>query len=244
VYHEAAGEVENAFAMYKDALSVWEAAGWPNHPNVLVAYKNYATLLQRQKRFAELESILRRAIERCQEILGKNSRDEAIHLNDLGVAVGEQERADEAIAHFKSALAIWEAIDWPEDDGVDVVHTNLFAYALKHENFSVAASAAESALAYERRHCGSRHPALVGRLNNVGVAYREWRKFDLAEDYFQQALRMVDCTLGFDHVELPTVLSNYARLRRAQGRKKAAKKLEDRASRAARRPQRKRKRRR
>ena len=242
LYYEAAGEVENALVMCKKALDVWEAAGWPDHPHVLVAYKNYVMLLRTHKRFVELESILPRAVEKCREILGENSRDEAIHVNDLGVAVEAQGRPDEAIGYFRSALVIWEALGWPEDDGINVVHNNLYACALKHEDFSAVVSCAESALAHVRRHYGARHPALVGQLNNLGVAYRECRKFDLAEDYFEQALRMVNCTLGSDHVELPLVFSNYARLRRAQGREQAAKKLEDKANRAARRLRRKRKR--
>ncbi|NQT38006.1 MAG: tetratricopeptide repeat protein [Planctomycetes bacterium] len=244
VYYEAAGEGEKAMQMCQKALGVWEAAGWPNHPHVLIAFRNYVDFLNAHKRFIELESVLPRAIEECQKIVGRNSRDEAILRNELGVAVGEQGRPDEAIGFFKSALAIWEVIDWPEDDGVNVVHTNLYSCALMHSDFSTAVSTAESALAYARRHYGARHPALVGRLNNLGVAYREGRKFDLAKDYFEQALRMVNCTMGSDHVELPTVLSNYARLRRAQGREQAAKKLEDKANRAARRLRRKRKRRR
>ncbi len=234
-YYQAEGDVENTFAMYEKALHVWETAGWPNHPNLLVAYKNYTEVLATHKKYVELEPLLRRAMETCRKLLGESSRDEAIYWNELGVAVGSQEgRWDEAIRYFRNALAIWEAMNWPADDGVSVVHTNLFSLALMHGDFSVAVSTAESKLAYDRKHYGARHPALVGGLNNVGVAYREWGKFAPAEDYFEQAIRMVKCTLGSGHVELPMVLSNYARLRSDQGRERAAKTLKDRANRAAR----------
>ena len=40
VYFEAAGDADSAIAMYRKALDVWEAAGWPNDPKILVAFKN------------------------------------------------------------------------------------------------------------------------------------------------------------------------------------------------------------
>lgn len=243
IYYEEAGEVDNALEMHKKALGVWEMAGWPDDQRVLATFENYAVLLRDQKRFVELEALLPRAIEKCREVLGDNSRSEAIHLNDLGVAVASQGRQDEAIKYFEAALAIWETMGWPKDGGVDVVYRNLYSYALMHGAFSVAASAAEAELAYVRKHHGVRHPVLVASLNNLGVVYREWGRLDRAEDYFEQAVQMVNCTLGSNHPQLPTVLSNYARVRRAQGREQAAKVFEDKAKRVAQKLERKRKRR-
>jgi tetratricopeptide (TPR) repeat protein len=234
-YLELAGEADNAISMHTKALSIWEAAGWPSDPNLLVAFKNFIGALQRRKRFADSEPILRQALKKCHEMFGENSRDAAVFLNDLALALSAQGRHDQATVAFKRAMATWEALEWPKDGGVDVLQKNLYRFALMNHDFPCAASVARSALAYARKHFGTQHPCLVEKLSNLGVVYREWRQLDVSANYFEQAVIMANSTLGQDHPKLALVLRNFAILRRAQGDPRDAKALEDHADRVSRR---------
>ncbi len=126
VYFEAAGDADNAISMYRKALDVWEAAGWPNDPKMLIAFKNLVLALRRRGRFAELELILPQAIKKYEDILGKNNREVAVCLNDLGAALIAQRRWAEGFVEFRKALAVWEALGWPDDGGIGTLHKNLY----------------------------------------------------------------------------------------------------------------------
>ena len=102
------------------------------------------------------------ADKKCEDILGKNNREVAVCLNDLGVALIARHRWAEGFAEFRKALAVWRrALGWPDDDGIDTLHKNLYSSALMHREFAIAVEAAESALAYVKKQHGEQHPAIV-----------------------------------------------------------------------------------
>jgi tetratricopeptide (TPR) repeat protein/predicted MPP superfamily phosphohydrolase len=228
-YYEAIGLIDKAIEYFERSIDVWRQLGWPRNPNLFHALKNYSLLLRSQRHYVELEPILRQALDLCPDIYGAKSRDAAIIMNDLGVTLTACGRRNEAVEFYKRALDTWKALSWPKDEGVMMVHNNYFGTAMMMHKYQLAVSVAQSALTYAERLFGRRHPAIVGRLINIGVAYREWHKFDRANNFFEKAMRMVNATLGQDHLELSIVLRNLARLRQAQGRKKVAKNLEEQA---------------
>ena len=129
---------------------------------------------------------------------------------------------------------MWDVLGWP-DDRIDTLHDNFYMAALMHGEFAIAVEAAESAPRVRKEAIWPAAPSIVRLLSDLGVAYREWHRFDLSAQCFAEAVAMANSTVGQQHPDLPLVLTNFARLRRAQGQHKLAEDLEDHAERVVRR---------
>ena len=77
------------------------------HPVIASNLNNLASVIDRQKRYAEAEELHRKALAMRQKLLGPEHPDVAISLNNLASVLGYQGRAQEAEPLQRQALALY-----------------------------------------------------------------------------------------------------------------------------------------
>ena len=114
--------------------------------------------------------------------------DAAMTLNNLGLALQDQRRYEEATGRYREAAAIYRSLaDW---EGLGHVFANLGGAADECGNWRQAVEFHnQSATALEQ--AGSRSD-LAGIYNNLGVAYENQNLLDDARDWYRRSLDLLD----------------------------------------------------
>jgi tetratricopeptide (TPR) repeat protein len=110
----------------------------------------------------------------------------AANLNNLGVIAREQGELDQAVAYFKEALAVNQELG--DAAALSETLNNLGVAYLAQGQKQAAADAFGQALDWARRLPPG--PLLALSLSHQGDVAREWRDYDLALNYYHQALRV------------------------------------------------------
>ncbi|MCB9948035.1 MAG: CHAT domain-containing protein [Rhodospirillaceae bacterium] len=109
-HYDAIGAWDEAEALYRAALEVFEASLGPDHPSVATALVNLAIAEGRLDGAAAAPAPLERAVAIRQHSFGPDHPDTASGLADLAIAydaIGEHERAGDAIGAARAGLQRW-----------------------------------------------------------------------------------------------------------------------------------------
>ncbi len=107
------GRLEDAEMSLKDALREAEAFG-AEDPRLAVTLNNLGLLYEVQKKYAEAEPLLQRALAIREKSLGPEHLDVAKSLSNLGAIYRAQGRYPEAEPLLRRALTIGEKVLGPE----------------------------------------------------------------------------------------------------------------------------------
>jgi tetratricopeptide (TPR) repeat protein len=126
-FQDSQGQYEPALALKKSALSIFEAALGPDHPDTAIRLGNLATTYNDLERPEEALPLVQRALEISEAALGPDHPDTAIRLNNLSATYRILGRAEEALPLQQRALEISEAALGPHHPHVAIMLGNLGA---------------------------------------------------------------------------------------------------------------------
>ncbi len=166
---------------------------------------------------AAVEAFERVAVLR-REMYGPEHPDVAAAHSNLGLALTQIGRFDEALAHHADARASWEESLGPAHPMVGVSLTNeAFAYE-KLERFEEAAAVYEKAIELRRASLGPRHPGVALTTNNLGFVRGSLGQHQVALGLHQEALSIWNEAYGETHHRVASALEGIALSMKALGR--------------------------
>jgi tetratricopeptide (TPR) repeat protein len=202
--------------LYKDGLAIKEKMLGPNDPGVAASLNNLADLYRIEGRYAEAESLHRRALA-VRETLGPEDPDVAESLNNLSALYVDQGRYSEAEPLYKRALAILEKTLGDEHENVASGLNNLGLLYSTQGKYTEAERLYERALTIREKVLGLEHPHVAASLNNLAELSRRQGKYAEALPLYQRANAIWEKTQGSEHPDLAKGLNNLAALYQDQG---------------------------
>jgi CHAT domain-containing protein/Tfp pilus assembly protein PilF len=177
-----------------------------------------AARFRTEGRFAEAETLYKRALAIREKALAPDHPDVATGLNNLAALYVDQGRYAEAEPLYKRALAIWEKALGPDHPDVATGLNNLAVLYGHQGRYSAAEPFSRRALAIWEKALGPDHPDVATGLNNVAVLYGHQGRYDEAEPLYIRALAIREKVLGPDHPDVANSLNSLAGLYGRQGR--------------------------
>lgn len=210
--HNSRGDYEEAQALAERALSIWEEALGPDHPQVAMALNNLALDLHNRGEYEAARPLEERALAIWEVALGPEHPHVAMALNNLGNTLHSQGDLARAQALHERALAVREAALGAEHPAVAASLANL-GNALHLQGQSEAARERfERALSIWEKALGPEHPDLVGVLSNIGIVLASQHANERARELFERAIALGEKTLGPEHPEVARPLSQLGML--------------------------------
>jgi tetratricopeptide (TPR) repeat protein len=148
---EEQGRYAEAEAEYRAALSLWEKALGPDHPDVAGLRNNVALVLQRQGRLDEAQAELEAALAIRRTALGADHPSVAASLYNLGSLSYAQGKYAEAQTRFRAALKSWHDTLGDDHPDVAMARSSLAASLANLDRFEEALPLAERAWARRQR---------------------------------------------------------------------------------------------
>jgi tetratricopeptide (TPR) repeat protein len=182
---------DDAIEQYRKAAELWETTGFPDRK---IALHNWANALRSKKLYEESAKKYGEAIAADPNF--------ALVYNDLGLALADQERFDDAIDQYRKAAALWETTGSP--DRKIALHN--WANALRSKKLYE-----ESAKKYGEAIAADLN--FASAYNNLGLALAGQGRFDDAIEQYRKAAALWETT-GSPHHKL--ALHNWANALRSK----------------------------
>lgn len=210
---------------YKEALPLAEQylarveKAFQDKPKILaIAMNDVAVLYRYLGRFADSESLNKRALELREKVLGKDHVDVAMSLTNLGLVYWDLGRYADAEPIYLRALAIYERNLGPNDSQVAIGLHNLAGLYLYQGRLAEAEPLFKRALVISETTLGPDHSDVTLTLRSLGILYDEAGRFAEAEPLLQRAVTICKKTMREDHPDLAGAYFNLGNLYTHQGR--------------------------
>ena len=160
--------------------------------------------------YAEAEPRLRRALTIAREALGEQHYDVALFLNELGLAILEQERHADAEPFFRRALETLELCS-KEDDSFEAKFLSNLGSACRYQDRpQEAESCFQRALTLQENHSGPEHRDVAVVLINLQGLYIDEDRNAEAEPLVRRTLSILEKARGPVHEDVAGVLDTLA----------------------------------
>jgi tetratricopeptide (TPR) repeat protein len=204
--------------LFRDAVSIAEAASGPSSLELARAMNNLANLLGVTARRDEAEPLLRRALAIQEEKLGRDDPGSARTMTSLAWLLNEMQRPQEAELLLREALASGERKLGHAHPDVAGRINNLALMLQKLGRTDEAETLLQDAIATGERTLGRDHPLVMTRLNNLASLLLEKGKLAEAETLFRETIDRGALTLGREHPDIAARLNNLGNLLRNSAR--------------------------
>src|SRR6266540_1646741 len=177
-----------------------------------------ALKLQRAGKYDEALSLVERALEIRERLLGTEHRDVAAGIDSLAGVYSDRGEYVKAEPLYLRALAIREkalGIDHPDTATGASNLGKLYHYQGK---YGEAESLYKRSLEIREKALGKDHPDTAEVLNNLAVLYSAQGKYVEAEPLYKRALDIREKALGKDHPSTAISLNSLASLYHLQGK--------------------------
>jgi tetratricopeptide (TPR) repeat protein len=182
------------------------------------ALNQQAIALGREARYAEAESLYKRALVIAERALGENSPSIATILSNLADVYEAQHRYAQAEPLHKRAVAIREKALGPNHPDVAMSISELAAMYWRQGRYPEAEPLLKRALAIREKALAPDNPDVATSLNNLGALYERQGRYGDAELLYKRALAIREKVLGPDHPDVANSLNNLALLYKVQSR--------------------------
>lgn len=184
-----------------------------------------------QRKFAEAEPVLQRAVAVKEHLLGPAHPDFARALLDLGALYRMKSEHAKAEPPIRRAVGILEKALGPEHPEVAGNLTNLGGRLRDQGKFAEAEPLLKRALAIREKILRPDNPDVVRSMLGLANLYADQKKYAEAEPLLQRCVTVLDSikAYGSGYPNLPDTLRLYAELLRNTGRAGEAEKMEARA---------------
>ncbi|MFC1597365.1 tetratricopeptide repeat protein [Planctomycetota bacterium] len=169
-----------------------------------------AIVYRAQAKYAEAESLYRRALAIQEKALGPEHLYVGMTLNNLAGFFYVQGKYAEAEPLYRRTLAIYEKTWGPENPDVAMTFDNLAGVCLALGNDAEAERLYHQALSIMEKAWGPEDPELAKCLNNLARLYHIQGKHTEAEPLYERSLAIGQKVLGPEHPDLAPRLHNLA----------------------------------
>jgi len=208
---ERQGRLDEAVRLHERALSAARDALGPAHPDVIKQQMNYALALEKQRQYGRARSELEAALANMAERNRNASLDAGImhtYLSDVSYGEG---KLDDAAAHSREALQIFERCGAPDNRRVEA-YIALSNVEMKRKNFAEALVGYEAALAIRHRSLAPDHFQIGVNEGSIAEALVELQRYDDAAPHVHAALRILDHGSQSDAATLAWVFTVHGEL--------------------------------
>jgi tetratricopeptide (TPR) repeat protein/DNA-binding XRE family transcriptional regulator len=196
---------------YRRALSIYEQALGPIHPDVARMLHYLALLNNEFGKYEQVGLLLQQALTIYEQVVEPTHPDVASTLNDLAAWYGTLGKYDQAMPLMQRVLAIREQVLEPNHPDIATSFNTLgviYAYQGKYDQAETHLS---RSLAMREQLLGPNHPDVADTLVNLSIPYRNQGKYHQAEALLQRALGIFEQELGNRPMEA-TTLNHLAKL--------------------------------
>jgi tetratricopeptide (TPR) repeat protein len=227
--HWAAGEYDEAHAVFERVLEIQERAFEPDNPALARTLNNLAILQSTLGQHDAAKASHERAIAITEKTFGPEHPDTALGLANLAIVhwhVGEYPRA---MALHERALAIREKAFGPEHVDVAASLNELGLVARAMADYDSAQRYLERALRIREKTFGPFHPDVGRTLINLANVFSDRGEREKATALYERSLEIHEKALGPDHPDVAGNLINLVNVRSAAGSHAEARALCERA---------------
>ena len=181
----------------------------PRSTTLAHALNNLALIHQTQSEFTEASRLLKKASS-----LNVDERTRASTMHNLGaiyVELGQRKKAEKL---FEEAIAIYRKVN--ATDELSPALTFVAKMASDRGDSVHAEALLREALDLRIKLYGPTHPNVALTMADVAQFQAFMKRYDAANATFEQALAIVEATLGRDHVYSALILFHYAEAKRKQ----------------------------
>lgn len=193
-----------------------DAVGIPEPTSRLM--NQLGVLYQLKSRYAESESLARRALEIDEQTYGPDHHNIATSLNNLAELLRTTNRLTEAEKLFRRALAITEKTFGPDHPNFASSLNNLAQLLRITNRLDEAEPLYRRALSIFERINGPDHPNVASILSNLSSLFKTTNRLTEAEPLVRRTLAIREASYGPDHPDVAQSLNNLALLLHATSR--------------------------
>lgn len=221
-------ELDEADAQLRGAFESLERRFGFDDVRTLSAAHSVVLLELRRRNPTGAERLARRILEARRRVQPSDRREIATAVGQLGSALWQLGRLDEAQPALEEALAIDRDVLGPEDPAL-ATGCSLLANVLRDRGeLARSEELYREAVAIGRKVLGDEHHDLWVWLNNLAGVLEQERKFGEAEPLLREVVRRRTAEFGEDNEQTLTTLNNLAMLLTNQGRHDEAEPLHER----------------
>jgi serine/threonine protein kinase/tetratricopeptide (TPR) repeat protein len=188
---EPQGRLDEAVSLYERAARIASDGLGPSHPDVVELQTDYSIVLEKQGKLAPARAVL----EAVLAAMPAGYRDACVDagvahtlLSDVSYYEG---KLDDAVAHGRAALAIYERVGAPDYRRAEA-YTSLANAELKRKNFAAALAVYQDVLALRRRHLGNDHYQVAVTEGSIAEVLVDLARHDEAIPHIDEAERIFD----------------------------------------------------
>jgi Tfp pilus assembly protein PilF len=208
----ALADYRGARPLFERALTIYEKALGPEHPNTAMILNNVGLLLVTQRDLAGARLLYARALAIYEKALGAEHPDTATSLNNLAMLLQNQGDLAGARPLYERALAILEKALGSEHPNTASSLSNLSSLLQAQGDLAGARPLFERALAIRERALGPDHPDTAINLWWLGVLAERQGDPAAARPLLERAHAIFTKSLGPDHPHTQRVAAHLARL--------------------------------
>jgi CHAT domain-containing protein/tetratricopeptide (TPR) repeat protein len=217
-FYRVQGRDVEATPLLRRALTIWEKARGPNHPDVARSLNNLAVDLVTLAQYGEAEPLHKRALAIREKTFGPENPQVAESLINLAALYDHQGHYGEAEPLYRRALWISEQALGRDHPDVAGSLDNLAAFYREQGRYTEAEPLFKRALDIREKTFGPDHPEVGGALNSLARLYTEQGRYAEADPLLRRAMRIRERVFGPDHPTVAVSLSNLVEIDLAQGR--------------------------
>ncbi|CAF1297328.1 unnamed protein product [Adineta steineri] len=205
----------------------------PNDEEVACIYYNFGRAYRLKGDFKRAEDYFTQSFQLHEGAKPKRLASAAKSLNGMGITCVEQNKYDEAIEHFETALKFLDKTVSRKHVDVGGILINLASIYNERGQYELAAKYVQKAIKIYEASLPIAHPnnalALVGLAN----IHSKQGKYEMAHEEFDHALKLQETSLPNDHADIIRTLQNKGSTYGQQGNFDKAREYLDRAAKIA-----------
>ncbi|MGH7295873.1 MAG: tetratricopeptide repeat protein [Polyangiaceae bacterium] len=186
-----AGHLDEAVATHTRAIQLLEPVAGADDRQVAAMRSFEGFVLADLNRFPEALHLEGQALDSRREALGASHPEVARSLTNLALVHMQLGDAEQALAEFRAARAIWDALD-PEHPLAGFAEQGIADALLELGRIDEARTAGDAALGTLSRGYGADHPRVASALLTVGRIALARGALDEAERDYERALALFE----------------------------------------------------
>ena len=221
----AAGQNDDAAALYQWVVDTLARSLGPNHPRTVAARLDVGSALLTAGRPGEAITILENVLAVSERLPGSDALNSLAIQDSLASAYQATGRYKDAIQLARRTLAERERRHGDDDPGTMATRADLASTCLADGRKREAITYARRALADRERVLGRDHPDTVASLGTLAAACYSARRLKEALPLYERMLEDQSRLHGTDHIDTITARGNLASVYHSAGRLAAATQL-------------------
>lgn len=188
---DGVGDLPGAEARFRELLALKQRIYTAPHDAIATTLRDLGTILAREEKFAESESLLGQALAMQKQVFGGDHVELAKTWDAFGnVAVAQRHFAD-AQTDYGNAIAMCERAHFA-DEVCPRAHNNLGMAFYRQDQLGAARTQMTKALAERRALFGNDHPTVAYSLSTLANVAVKQRDYKTAADESAEALSVLE----------------------------------------------------